>query len=176
MKKEELVFKSLRPAIFYIKEKLGNDLVGAEIGVYKGDNAEFILQLVNPKILYLIDPWNNFMDINSNEIIGYTQYIIAQERLKEYGNKRLLKRTSLEASNLFSAEEFDFVYIDADHNYESVKQDINLWFPKVKRGGVLAGHDYHFTMEGVVKAVNEFCSDNKLTLMYAETDWWVTVK
>jgi hypothetical protein len=176
MSKEEVIFNSFRPAIAYIGEKLGQGLTGAEIGVYKGDNAEFILKLLEPTILYLIDPWNNFMDINSNEIIGEIQYIQTQERLKMYGNKRLVKRTSLEASKLFDNKQLDFVYIDGDHSYRSIKQDLGLWYSKVKKGGILSGHDYHQTMEGVVLAVNEFCSDNKLTLMYAETDWWVTVK
>lgn len=173
MSKEEVVFKSFRPAISYIMEKLGRGLTGAEIGVYKGDNAEFILKLISPTILYLIDPWNNFMDTNSNEIIGEIQYIQTQERLKMYGNKRLIKKTSLEASKLFNNEELDFVYIDGDHSYESVKQDINLWYLKVKKGGILSGHDYDKTTNGIIKAVNEFCNKNKLEFMTASTDWWI---
>lgn len=170
---KEIRVASNRPAIVYILQKLGQNLTGAEIGVYKGDNAEFILSLLKPTILYLIDPWNNFMDTDSNEIIGEIQYIQTQERLKMYGNKRLIKRTSEEASKLFNNEELDFVYIDGDHSYRQVKQDLGLWYSKVKKGGVLSGHDYHKTMEGVVLAVNEFVSENKLQLMYAETDWWL---
>ncbi len=167
---------SFRPAIAYIKQKLGNGLTGAEIGVYKGDNAEFILRVLEPTMLYLIDPWNNFLDTDSNEVIGYTHYIETQERLKLYGNKRLIKNTSVEASKLFSNDELDFVYIDGNHHYEAVKEDLNLWYAKIKKGSILAGHDYHKTMEGVVLAVNEFCEKNKLQLMHAETDWWTIVK
>ncbi len=167
--------ESNRPAIVYILQKLGQNLTGAEIGVYKGDNAEFILSLLKPTILYLVDPWNNFLDTDSNEIIGEIQYIQTQERLKMYGNKRLVKKTSLEASKLFNNEELDFVYIDGDHSYRQVKQDLGLWYSKVKKGGILSGHDYHQTMEGVVLAVNEFVSENKLDLMHSSTDWW-TIK
>ncbi len=174
--KKEIVYNSFRPAIVYIKQKLGKGVTGAEIGVYKGDNAEFILTLLEPTMLYLIDPWNNFLDIDSNEIIGYTHYIETQERLKLYGNKRLIKKTSKEANKLFNNEELDFVYIDADHHYEAIKNDLNLWYPKVKKGGILSGHDYHESMECVVKAVNEFCAKNNLQLMYASTDWWVIKK
>jgi hypothetical protein len=164
---------SNRPAIIYILQKLGQHLTGAEIGVYKGDNAEFILSLLKPTMLYLVDPWNNFLDTDSNEIIGEIQYIQTQERLKMYGNKRLIKKTSLEASKLFNNEELDFVYIDGDHNYRQVKQDLGLWYSKVKKGGILSGHDYHETMEGVVLAVNEFVGENKLDLMHSSTDWWI---
>lgn len=175
-KKKEVIYKSFRPAIAYIDQKFGKGLTGAEIGVYKGDNAEFILDILQPTMLYLIDPWNNFLDTDSNEVIGYTHYIETQERLKLYGNKRLIKKTSEEANKLFNNEELDFVYIDADHHYEVVKNDLNIWYPKVKKGGVLSGHDYHKSMIDVVNAVNEFCVKNKLQLMYAETDWWTIVK
>ena len=175
MNKDERIHKSFRPAIAYIREKFGKGLTGAEIGVYKGDNAEFMLKILEPTMLYLIDPWNNFLDTDSNEIIGETQYIETQQRLKEYGNKRLIKRTSQEASKIIQ-DELDFVYIDADHHYDSIVNDLKLWYPKVKKGGVLAGHDYHKSMEGIVKAVNEFYANNKLQLMYAETDWWVITK
>jgi hypothetical protein len=171
--KDKVNCKSFRPAIAYIKQELGTNLTGAEIGVYKGDNAEFILSIIQPKMLYLVDPWNNFLDQDSNEIIGEVQYLETQQRLKEYGNKRLIKKTSLEASKLFKDEEFNFVYIDADHSYDGVSQDLHLWYSKVKNGGILSGHDYHKDMLGVVMAVNEFCDEHKLKLMYALTDWWV---
>lgn len=172
---KEIIHKSFRPAIAFLREKFNKGLTGAEIGVYKGDNAEFILKILEPTMLYLVDPWNNFLDTDSNEIIGETQYLETQQRLKGYGNKRLIKRTSQEASKIIQ-DELDFVYIDADHHYDSVVNDLKLWYPKVKKGGVLAGHDYHRSMEGVVMAVNEFCVDNKLQLMYAETDWWIIKK
>ena len=176
MDNRKIEVKSFRPAIVYIQKNLGKELTGAEIGVYKGDNAEFILNVLQPTLLYLIDPWNNFMDTDSNEIIGEIQYIETQERLKLYGNKRLIKRTSLEASKLFRDKELDFVYIDADHSYQGVSQDLNLWYPKIKKGGILSGHDYHQSMKNVVIAVNEFVAKNKLQLMHAETDWWLTNK
>lgn len=172
----EVIHKSFRPAIAYINEKFGQGLTGAEIGVYKGDNAEFILKILAPTMLYLVDPWNNFFDEDSNEIIGEIQFIETQQRLKLYGNKRIIKRTSEEARKLFKTEELDFVYIDADHHHDSVANDLKLWYPKVKKGGVFAGHDYHKSMMGVVSAVNEFLTDNKLQLMYAETDWWTIKK
>lgn len=59
--------------------------------------------------------------------------------------------------------EFDFVFIDAAHDYDSVKSDIEAWLPKVKPGGILAGHDYCDSWPGVMKAVDELIPDRILT-------------
>ena len=62
---------------------------------------------------------------------------------------------SEEAALLEQDESLDLVFIDADHTYEGCKKDIDLWWPKLKKGGVMLGHDYGPHFEGVVKAVNE---------------------
>jgi hypothetical protein len=54
----------------------------------------------------------------------------------------MVRASSEIASNMFQDESLDFVYIDANHAYDFVKQDIELWYPKVKKGGYLWGHDY----------------------------------
>ena len=63
--------------------------------------------------------------------------------------------SSKEASETIDDGSIDIIYIDASHDYESAKEDIELWFPKVKKGGMLVGHDYKIEYFGVVKAVNE---------------------
>jgi len=66
----------------------------------------------------------------------------------------------------------DFVYIDADHSYKSVKEDINAWAPKVREGGIVAGHDYYLTRAGnigVIAAVNEYVKEHGYSLQL--TDW-----
>lgn len=71
----------------------------------------------------------------------------------------------------------DVVYIDADHSYESVRDDIRAWYPKVAVGGALCGHDYHTdgkVWPGVRRAVDEFVAQHGLTLTtYADTSWMV---
>ena len=62
---------------------------------------------------------------------------------------------SSEVVSQFEDESLDVVFIDLTHTYESVKEDIGLWLPKVKRGGILSGHDYEDSWPGVVKAVDE---------------------
>jgi len=73
---------------------------------------------------------------------------------------RAIRQTSLEASRLYLDRSLDFVFIDAAHDYESVRDDIRTWLPKVKRGGVIAGDDYSEHWKGVQRAVNEFIHSN----------------
>lgn len=72
------------------------------------------------------------------------------------GHFRIVKGKSVEAAQAFDNDSVDFVFIDAAHDYESVKADISAWLPKVKIGGIIAGHDYDEDYKyGVVKAVDE---------------------
>tara|TARA_R110000822_G_scaffold225456_1_gene358225 strand:+ start:935 stop:1504 length:570 start_codon:yes stop_codon:yes gene_type:complete len=66
-----------------------------------------------------------------------------------------IRKPSLEASQLYKDRSLDFVFLDAAHDYENVKNDILSWYPKVKVGGWLAGHDYFLEHFGVKEAVNE---------------------
>ena len=72
------------------------------------------------------------------------------------GYYNAVRLPSVDAAKTYANNSLDFVFIDADHEYESVKEDIKAWFPKVKVGGILAGHDYAGPWwPGVAKAVHE---------------------
>lgn len=80
-----------------------------------------------------------------------------------------LRASSLEAARTakYVATKLNFVFIDADHHYESVKSDILAWLPNVRCGGILAGHDYDVNnpaSEGVIRAVKEIFGDNYYTI------------
>jgi hypothetical protein len=82
---------------------------------------------------------------------------IAIQNLKNASSKiKLYLCSSLAASRIFPDKSLDFVFIDAAHDYESVLTDLELWFPKIRDGGIIAGHDYCEHYNGVIKAVNEF--------------------
>jgi hypothetical protein len=109
----------------------------------------------------------------------------------------MVRASSEIASNMFQDESLDFVYIDANHAYDFVKQDIELWYPKVKKGGYLWGHDYidldwyndpnfaengkdkhiwsnnqvYHGVFGVNPAVDEFCSEFNYTPVITE-EWF----
>lgn len=119
---------------------------GAEIGTYKGEYAKEILNIWNGK-LFLIDVWNAQNENEYNDISNQKDYknifSDCMENIKSHEERcYMLRASSRNASELFNDNSLDFVYIDANHKYDFVKEDIHLWFPKVRKGGILAGHDY----------------------------------
>jgi hypothetical protein len=144
-------------------------LLAIEIGVLRGDFSQSILESFNIKKLYLVDPFKPYVDKIINKKVFESEM---EENYKHVLNKfnnnkkvELLRKTSLEASKLFNDEFFDFIYIDGDHSFESVYEDLNLWFPKLLKNGVIAGDDYfHPSGIEVRKAVNKFVSENNLIL------------
>lgn len=121
---------------------------GAEIGVQKAEYSTELLSKWNGKKLYLIDSWRHIAstnrDVSNVNHNGHLQSL-AQTFIQvyPYGTKAcLIRELSVEAADLFSDGFFDFVYIDAAHDYQSVLSDLEAWVPKVKKGGYVFGHDY----------------------------------
>ena len=77
----------------------------------------------------------------------------------------------MQPPKLFENESLDFIFIDACHDYECVVDDLNAWFPKLKKNGIIAGHDYYAGFYGVEKAVNEFFYENSDKLYNQEYCW-----
>ena len=121
----------------------------AEVGVDWGVTCKRVLESCYDVIqeYWVVDPW---FDDNG-------KYQIVVKNLLKYQQAHTLRLESIEAATIFPNFYFDLVYIDADHSYNAVKQDINNWSRKVKQGGILAGHDYN--MASVKRAVSE-CLDN----------------
>jgi hypothetical protein len=118
---------------------------GAEIGTFKGEFAKEILQNWSGT-LYMVDVWKplgeEYLD-SSNHAIHSTAYSETMNNISGYEDRGVMVRATSEvAANMFDRESLDFVYIDANHAYDFVVQDIKLWYPKVKSGGYLCGHDY----------------------------------
>jgi predicted O-methyltransferase YrrM len=149
---EKILNIGRRPAIDEIVKSLGQGLIGAEVGVNKGYNAAYICNIVKPKILYLIDPWSNFFDPGSGEVIGEAQYITASALLSSFPACRFIKKRSSDAIADFSDNSLDFVYIDSDHSYLAVLGEIARWYPKIRKGGILAGHDFPIVKQAVIDA------------------------
>lgn len=151
--------------------------IGVEIGVWKGQFSKILLDTVNPKMLYLIDPWEGDVmsgDKNGNNIvtINLPTYFIENIIPEFYfiDNVKVINGFS-SFLQFFPDDYLDWIYIDGDHSYESVKHDLNVCFPKIKKDGIISGHDYTNTMfPGVVKAVDEFCLENKLNIEYLTQD------
>ena len=91
-------------------------------------------------------------------------------RTKNFNIIKKHKTTSKEFVKEIADGSLDFVYIDGDHSYDSCKEDINMWLPKIKQGGIIAGHDYlEACFMGVVNAVNE--TFGKPDKTYNDTSW-----
>ena len=135
-----------------------------EVGVWKGMSACFMaVEIINSgkNIRFdCVDTWD-YVD-TSNEI-NKTQFdnlfnIFSKNIEPVKNNINIVKSLSWDGALNYEDNSLDFVFIDAAHDYESVKKDINTWYPKIKNGGIIAGHDYHNNC-GVLPAVNEFFED-----------------
>jgi len=119
--------------------------IGVEIGSFKGEFAKEIMQVWSGN-LYMVDVWRGLGDEyldSSNHNIHTTAYADAMESIKGYENRSVMVRAdSIQAAELFLDYSLDFVYIDANHAYDFVIKDIETWYPKVKKGGYVLGHDY----------------------------------
>ena len=148
------------------------NFVGVEVGVLEGKYSEKIMNFFKKKNknleLWLVDPW-----ISSDDYTEFSQkklddsYKKVVEKFKDNQNIKIIKDKSLAASDKFSNGSLDFVYIDGDHDYKHIKNDLNIWFKKLKKNGVLFGDDYARPY-GVHKAVSEFCFENKLIVKFSD--------
>ena len=133
---------------------------GVEVGVAFGGHAQSILEAPTVERLYGIDPYKHIDGYNDPMNLPQEEfdevYKFTLDRLSGFGERyRHLRKFSKDAID--EVPEVDFVYIDADHSYEGVWGDICTWFPKVRAGGVIAGHDYdHSSFPGVKRAVDGF--------------------
>lgn len=162
----------MRPSLEVAKERFKktsanyDKVIGVEIGVLSGWNARTMLsEIENLAILHLVDPYTGY----------YPHYYTDAKKYLEKHTNRIVWHiiTSERAVNLFDEKTVDFVYIDNGHTYDLVERDVNRWWPIIKAGGMICGHDY--VAPGDVKsAVDAFVSSRKFKLYTGEdSDWWI---
>ncbi|SRR5712692_4490822 len=165
------------PRLFVLKGMPRNS-VCAEIGVYRGDFSAKVVRIVQPRVLHLIDPWKfrtekTYENAWYGGAIGVSQanmdsiFDSIKERFKNETRSGVIsihRSPSADIRSAFPDDYFDWIYIDGDHTYEFVKKDLESFYPKVKKGGYIAGDDYHgddpeaWWKSDVKKAVDEFVS------------------
>lgn len=140
---------------------------GAEIGVSIGRFSESMC-LANPNLkLLCVDPWYAYNRLSQEK--ADMRYALAKRRLSKY-NCVLIKKTSLDASVDVPDRSLDFVYIDGAHDFDNVMLDLIIWSNKVRRGGIVSGHDfYYFYQSGVVQAVLAYTNAHNITSWYITT-------
>ena len=163
--------------------------VGVEIGVYRGQLSWRLLAANKNLFLYMVDPWAEVGEDSSyrttdDKIARLSQdehdsvMANALDEVKPFkGRYEVLRMTSKDAAPRFTYESLDFVFIDGDHSQEGCALDIRIWWPKVKVGGVLSGHDYRDERNyGVIPAVDEFVSRSGRKLRLGGNYTWFVTK
>ena len=137
------VGRSREGALPFLINRLGFQ-VGAEVGVERGFFSKLIcLSCPNFK-LYSVDAWENYDEYGDYIGLDLPEiYKHAKERLTPLKNCQMVKGYSMDVVKRFADESLDFVYIDANHGYKNVSEDIREWSRKVRKGGIIAGHDYN---------------------------------
>jgi hypothetical protein len=165
----------------------------AEIGVWKGDFSAEILRVVGPSRLYLVDPWEH----EAGETYQHAWYgggcaggqaemdrihASVAERFAPAiasGTVEILRLDSGAAARSLPDQHLDWVYIDGNHTYEVVRDDLASYYPKVKPGGLLTGDDHRLDGwwgDGVVRAVSEFVATGRCRLVSIEGAQFVLQK
>ena len=133
--------------------------VGAEIGVLDGGTSHYLLKNLPSLRLLSIDPYRSYHEYDQERMQQAESK--ALQRLSPFGERSIrIKEDSITAARLLNEECLDFVFVDADHTYEAVKQDLVNWYGKVRPGGLFCGHDYSWP--GVQKAVHAFSTQHGL--------------
>jgi predicted O-methyltransferase YrrM len=151
-----------------------------EVGVYTGASVTFLakelLKIGKPFELYAVDLWELAADTAYKDLqMDLEVWETFQKRLEATDTKKhitVLKTDSISAAKTFEDGSLDFVFIDADHTYEAAKADIVTWLPKVRKGGVIAGHDILEKTCGVEQAVTEVFGTR---FLITNNCWWVQV-
>jgi len=192
---QELVSINFRDDFGIVLDSLGLNGIGIEIGVRIGEFSEILLRNTKLKQICFLDAWKEYPPDLYQDLANCSQqeqdqrYAITVNKLKRYGDRaRIIRKDCVDAVNDFEDCYFDFIYIDANHEYQYIKRDINDWYPKLKAGGLFSGHDYIDDCVksngsfGVKGAVNEFCSSHSvkpystLAPAHQHTPSWYFVK
>ncbi len=155
-------------------EVFGNKEVNVcEVGVLEGNNVRNILENLNVKKIYLIDPYNGYIQEEDKINVGikFMEKVKRKmiKNLESYKDKIvLIEEDSFKAVKRLP-DDIDFIYLDANHDYYYIKKEFELYWSKLKKGGILAGHDNNLL--SVSKAALEFSKERDLNLEFKIFDW-----
>lgn len=160
---------------------MGPDIQGIEIGVYHGVNSYMLLDAC-PTIKKIIgvDPFESYMDwqyMVTQDVMDEA-YAAFEENLELMKNRfELLKMKSVDAAAVLEDDAYDFVFIDGDHSIKAVLGELEMYVPKIKKGGLVAGHD--IGLYSVNMAVQGWCRKNGVSpsdIHIVENQSWYWVK
>ena len=167
----DIIHYKTRSELLHLIPQNGNIL---EIGVFVGDFSKEIIEIAKPSSLYLVDIWqgkygsgdkdgNNHYDIDDMEQV----YLHLYEKYKSNKNTHIIRASSVAFLKSCKDNFFDAIYIDGDHTAQAVYNDLIYSHQKIKNGGIIMGHDYHY---GVEYAVSVFCEQLSQKVKYIADD------
>ena len=161
----------------YILEQLDKNSKIVEVGVWKGDFSRQIWNISSPNLLVLVDSWKFdekvrgcAPQVSGEEPLNQNFFDQAKkdtyDKFENIQNVHILDLNSLEASSKYEDNFFDYIYIDAEHTYKAVTEDLEVWYPKLKKNGTLFGDDYYWREEddtlSLHMAYQEFIKKNHI--------------
>jgi hypothetical protein len=154
---------------------------GAEVGTWRGEFAAEILDIVDPRELHLIDPWaaSPGLEVTPHRVSQDAMDAIYGSVVRQFeGHSGVFihRKTSEDAAHVISDRALDWVYIDGNHSYEFVRQDLELWLPKLRPGGLLTGDDYTWGREDgypVKRAVDELVASGRAEWVWRRRGKWI---
>lgn len=167
---EEFVISNTKLLVdrFELLKRLPKNSIGAELGVDEGNFTKSILDIVEPKKLYLVDVWASARyNVNKKKYVNL-------RFMKEFKSGQIQERIgySTEISDSFSDSLFDWIYIDTAHTYQITYSELKKYAPKVKDDGIILGHDFvrrnrrGTVRYGVIEAVYKFCMEENWKIVY----------
>ena len=141
----------------------------AEVGMYEAKHAANVLEVAASTLekYYWIDPWAEYAELGQSESMDMKMKALTRKRWDSMARMvysfataypemvRVIRLPSVDAAGLFADAVFDLVYIDADHSYLPLLEDIISWLPKIKDGGIISGHDFTPRWPDVCRVVEE---------------------
>ncbi len=189
MREDEEVWPDVKSIIHCINLH-GDNLVGAEIGVHVGESFLTLLQTCpNISKLYGVDPYVPYIDYLKEEGQSFDPMVVDEKeieyiKLVSYHRQKysghedkivFYEMDSIEASKKVEDKSLDFIFIDSYCSLEQAKNDIKVWYPKVKDGGIFAGHDWNMPL--VRLAVTKFRENENInSRMSTYDDTWIWYK
>ena len=144
-------------------QKFPSDSLFVEIGTWKGKSAVYMAEKIKESHKSIrfctIDSFDGFGD-GYNEDPDFKNHSLFETYSRNIEPVKSFIETfvgfSFDFASKFEDQSIDFLFLDGDHRYAGIKKDLHMWFPKIKKGGVIAGHDYNEPSCGVKQAVDEY--------------------
>lgn len=182
MTKQKLI--NNREALGFWLNEFGLTGEAAEIGCLRGEYARTVLSQWKGKRYHMIDPWATqdkevYRENQETQEIYDKFYDAVLELQKEDARVTIYRALSVDASKMFKDSQLDSVYLDGNHSYPSVMADMDAWWPKVRIGGIMGGHDFQNKIdEGwwceVEKAVMRWTNEhNKVFYVTPDASWFI---